>query len=181
MRIFRFIVLFPLVYAASTFADEGAAGDVAEPARPMHASAALKATSGSQVAGTVSFTETTSGVQVVAEVSGLTPGKHGFHVHEKGDCSDPEGKSAGGHFNPGGTEHGAPDADVHHAGDLGNLMAGEDGNARLEAVFEGVSLSGDDGLIGRGLIVHADPDDLSSQPTGNAGARVACAVIEAAP
>jgi Cu-Zn family superoxide dismutase len=147
---------------------------------PAAAAAALKPASGSQVNGTVSFTENTDGLRIVADISGLTPGTHGFHVHEKGDCSDPEAKSAGDHFNPGAKAHGAHDAPVHHAGDLGNLEADAKGQAKLERVVKGVSLSGPDGLIGRGLIVHANADDLKTQPSGNAGARVACGVIEAA-
>lgn len=150
-----------------------------EPA-PAAAAAALKPASGSQVNGTVNFHETAEGLHIVADISGLTPGKHGFHVHEKGDCSDPEAKSAGDHFNPTAKPHGAHDAPAHHAGDLGNLEADANGQARLERQVQGVSLSGPDGLIGRGLIVHANEDDLKSQPSGNAGARVACGVIEAA-
>jgi len=144
------------------------------------ASAALKPASGSQVTGTVNFTESAEGLRLVADISGLGAGKHGFHVHEKGDCSDPEAKSAGDHFNPGAQPHGAPDATARHAGDLGNIMADAKGHATLDTTLHGVSLSGPDGLVGRGLIVHAQEDDLSSQPSGNAGARVACAVIEAA-
>lgn len=144
------------------------------------ASAALKPASGSQVTGTVNFTESTEGLRLVADISGLGAGKHGFHVHEKGDCSDPAAKSAGDHFNPGAQPHGAPDASARHAGDLGNITADDKGHATLDTTLQGVSLSGPNGLVGRGLIVHAQEDDLSSQPSGNAGARVACAVIEAA-
>lgn len=159
----------------------GAPMESLEPApAPALAAAALKPASGSQVSGTVNFTESTEGVRIVADISGLAPGKHGFHVHEKGDCSDPDAKSAGDHFNPGAQQHGAHDAPAHHAGDLGNLEADASGQAKLERVVTGVSLSGPDGLIGRGLIVHANADDLKSQPSGNAGARVACGVIEAA-
>lgn len=144
------------------------------------ASAALKPASGSQVTGTVNFTESAEGVRVVADISGLGAGKHGFHAHEKGDCSDPEAKSAGDHFNPAAQPHGAPDATARHAGDLGNIMADASGHATLDMMLNGVSLSGPNGLVGRGLIVHAQEDDLSSQPSGNAGARVGCGVIEAA-
>lgn len=182
MRNNRLITLALLVAAAPLLADDMTAAETpAEAAPAERASAALRPASGSAVSGTVQFTQTGDGVRVVAEVSGLTPGKHGFHVHEKGDCSDPEAKSAGGHFNPGGSEHGAPEAAAHHAGDLGNLEADENGKASLDTVFEGRTLSGDAGFIGRGLIVHADADDLSSQPTGAAGARVACGVIQAVP
>lgn len=158
-------------------ADELASPDAAEPAAAAAAIAQLKPTQGHAVTGTVRFLQQEGGVQVSAAVTGLTPGKHGFHVHEKGDCSDPEGKSAGGHFNPGGHSHGAPGSATHHVGDLGNLEADENGNATLEQHLHGLQLTGEHGLIGRGLIVHADADDMSTQPTGNAGARVACGVI----
>jgi Cu-Zn family superoxide dismutase len=143
------------------------------------ASAALEPTQGSQVRGTVTFTPATGGVRVVADITGLTPGAHGFHVHDKGDCSAPDATSAGGHFNPGNAPHGAPDADKHHAGDLGNITAGEDGKAHLDQIFPFLSLSGADSIVGRGFIVHAGKDDMTTQPTGNAGARVACGVIKA--
>ncbi len=160
-------------------ADEGEVF-VPEPVAASAARAELKPTRGSQVTGSVRFTAAEGGVHVNAEVTGLTPGKHGFHVHERGDCSDPEGKSAGGHFNPEGHSHGSPASEAHHAGDFGNLIADETGVAKLDAHFHGLSLSGANSIIGRGLIVHAEEDDLSTQPTGNAGARQACAVIEAA-
>lgn len=143
--------------------------------------AQLKPTEGNTVSGEVTFKQTDSGVQVIAHVTGLTPGKHGFHIHEKGDCSAPDGSSAGGHFNPTGTDHGAPTADVHHVGDLGNLDAGEDGVATYDQTYDFLSLKEGDPncILGLGVIVHAEPDDLVSQPTGAAGARVACGVIEA--
>lgn len=169
----------PAEEPAPTGAGDSAPMESLEPSRAA-AAAALKPASGSEVSGTVSFHETADGVHLVADVSGLAPGKHGFHVHEKGDCSDPKAESAGPHFNPGGQPHGAHDAPAHHAGDLGNLEADANGQARLDRTVKGVTLSGPDGLIGRGLIVHANADDLESQPSGNAGARVACAVIEAA-
>jgi len=142
------------------------------------ATADLKALSDSGVTGKATFTTTTDGkVLVEASVSGLTPGKHGFHVHDWGDCSAPDGTSAGGHFNPDGREHGSPGVTAH-PGDLGNLVADANGRATLSLVLEQVTLdAGPLSLAGRGLIVHADPDDLMSQPVGMAGARIACAVI----
>lgn len=143
------------------------------------ASVVLEPTQGSQVRGTVAFTPAPGGVRVVADITGLTPGAHGFHVHDKGDCSAPDATSAGGHFNPGNAPHGAPDAEKHHAGDLGNITAGEDGKAHLDQVFPFLSLAGPESIVGRGFIVHGGKDDLTTQPTGNAGARVACGVIKA--
>ena len=134
------------------------------------------------ISGTVSFTPAEGGVHVVADVSGLTPGKHGFHIHQSADLSSPDLKSAGPHFNPGGTKHGGPDSEMHHAGDLGNLVADEKGHATLDRVFPGLSVSGEkDGVIGHSVVIHAGEDDLKSDPAGNSGARIAAGAIEAAP
>ncbi|HUD70869.1 MAG TPA: superoxide dismutase family protein [Dongiaceae bacterium] len=159
-------------------APPAAAAPAAAPAAATHAAATVAPTQGSTVAGTVTFTAGKSGVHVVADLTGLTPGEHGFHIHEKGDCSAPDGTSAGGHFNPAGHPHGAPGAE-HHAGDLGNITAGTDGKAHLEADFPSMSMAGADSVVGRAVIVHAGVDDLKTQPTGNAGGRLACGVIKA--
>ncbi len=151
-----------------------------QPATPMTAVAELQPTEGNSVSGEVQFAQTDSGVHVTARVTGLTPGKHGFHIHENGDCSAPDASSAGGHFNPTGVDHGAPTAAVHHVGDLGNLEAGDDGVATYDETYDFLSLNQGDqnSILGKAVIVHAQPDDLTSQPTGAAGARVACGVIE---
>lgn len=145
------------------------------------AEAVLKPTKGNQATGTVTFQETAQGVRIVAELKNLSPGKHGFHVHEKGDCSAPDAESAGGHFASGGHPHGAPEnpPDKRHAGDMGNIEAGKDGRARYERVDTVMRLRGQDSIVGRAVVVHAGPDDLTSQPSGNSGPRVACGVIEA--
>ncbi len=137
----------------------------------------LNATEGNDVTGTVHFAKTDSGVLVTVNLEGLTPGKHGFHIHEFGDCSASSGTSAGGHFNPGGHEHGDPIGETRHVGDLGNVTANEEGAAQMEHLDKHLKLNGENSIIGRSIIVHADEDDLASQPTGNAGARVACGVI----
>jgi superoxide dismutase, Cu-Zn family len=139
--------------------------------------AVLQPTKGNSVHGTVTYEAVENGVRVVADISGLTPGKHGFHIHEFGDCSADDGSSAGGHFNPGGTMHGAPTTDPRHAGDMGNIEADKDGHARLDYVDHTMKLTGEGSIIGHAVIVHEKEDDLKSQPTGNAGARVACGVI----
>lgn len=139
--------------------------------------AVLHPASGSQVMGTVTFTKTDGGVQVVADVTGLPPGKHGFHIHEFGDCSAPDATSAGGHFNPTNDPHAGHDAAKRHEGDLGNIEADSSGKAHLELTDKMMTMSGDKSIIGRGLIVHEKADDLTTQPTGNAGGRVACGVI----
>ena len=139
----------------------------------------LQATRGNTAAGTVTFVQQQGdAVMVTAKVTGLKPGReHGFHIHEKGDCSSGDGLSTGGHFNPTGKKHGPQNAE-HHAGDFPALRA--DANGTAEATFraDGLSIgSGEADIVGKGLIVHADPDDYTTQPTGNSGARVACAVI----
>jgi Cu-Zn family superoxide dismutase len=144
---------------------------------PTKAIAVLHPTSGNNVTGTVTFTASGDEVKVVADVTGLTPGKHGFHVHEFGDCSSPDGNSAGGHFNPTHKQHGAPDAVERHEGDLGNVVADSLGKAHLEWKDKVMKLSGPDSIIGRSMIVHVQEDDLKTQPTGNSGGRVACGVI----
>jgi Cu-Zn family superoxide dismutase len=143
------------------------------------ASAALTPTTGNTTTGNVRFVQAGERVQVSGEVRGLKPGaEHGFHVHEKGDCSSGDGMSAGGHFNPASAPHGRHGAGTHHVGDMPSLRADTAGVARFS--FDSASLrvgSGASDIVGKGLIVHRDPDDYTTQPTGNAGPRLACAVI----
>jgi Cu-Zn family superoxide dismutase len=141
----------------------------------------LQPTTGNTVSGWVTFESMADHVHVKAEVKGLAPGRHGFHIHEKGDCSSGDGKSAGGHFNPAGAPHAGPDAATRHAGDLGNLEANEEGIARYDGMDFVIRLSGEQSILGKGVIVHAEEDDLTTQPTGAAGARLACGVIAEAP
>lgn len=144
-----------------------------------HAMAELNPASGSNVHGTFHFYETSKGIHVVATVTGLTPGQHGFHIHEKGDCSTPDATSAGGHFNPAGMKHGGPDDAERHAGDFGNLTADASGNAKADFVDAHITFDGPTSIIGKGVIVHAKEDDLKTQqPPGNAGGRVACGSIQ---
>jgi Cu-Zn family superoxide dismutase len=139
--------------------------------------AVLHPTEGSDVSGTVTFTRTDQGIRVEGHVGGLTAGAHGFHVHEYGDCSAPDGTSAGGHFNPDGNRHGGPEDADRHVGDLGNITADESGIGIYDRVDTVIAFSGAHSIIGRGFIVHAGEDDLTTQPTGGAGARMACGVI----
>ena len=133
--------------------------------------------SGSQVQGTVTFTKTGDEMKVVADLTGLAPGKHGFHVHEFGDCSSPDAKSAGGHFNPTNAPHAGHDAEMRHVGDLGNIEADASGKAHLELTDQKMTFSGENCVLGRSVIVHEKADDLHTQPTGDAGGRVGCGVI----
>ena len=147
------------------------------PAAVTKAIAVLHPTDGNKVRGTVTFTQVGDKVKVVAHIEGLTPGNHGFHIHEWGDCSSKDGMATGGHFNPAGAPHAAPEAAQRHAGDMGNIEANQEGVAHLEFNDPVMKLSGPGSIIGRGMIVHANPDDLKTQPTGNAGGRLACGVI----
>lgn len=139
--------------------------------------AVLSPTQGNSVSGTVTFVKVQTGVKIVADVSGLTPGQHGFHVHEFGDCSAPDGASAGGHFNPSRMQHAGPDTGFRHAGDFGNLVVDASGKAHYERVDTMILLNGPNSIIGHAVIIHEKADDLKTQPTGNAGGRVACGVI----
>ncbi|HSB04085.1 MAG TPA: superoxide dismutase family protein [Thermodesulfobacteriota bacterium] len=164
------VAVAALVLGLGAWVDSGAAAD-------SKAVVVLSPTKGSAVSGVVTFTKVEGGVKIVGDVTGLTPGKHGFHIHEYGDCSAADAISAGGHFNPTQMQHGAPDASMRHAGDFGNLEADELGKAHYERVDTVISFEGADSIIGHGVIVHEKADDLTSQPTGNAGARLACGVI----
>lgn len=140
--------------------------------------ASIEARSGSQVSGSVRVSRHRGRIVMRATVAGLTPGaEHGFHLHEKGDCSAADGTSAGGHFNPHGKSHGKFGAGEHHAGDLPSLRANAKGVARVEADLSELAWDGPQGLKGRAVIVHAKADDFVTQPTGNSGARIGCAVI----
>ena len=139
--------------------------------------AVIQSTAGNTASGVVRFTEIPGGVRIVAEISGLEPGsKHGFHIHELGDMTSTDGKSMGGHYNPGNIPHALPGA-MRHAGDMGNLIADSEGVAKYSAEMRGITVAGMvDPIIGRGVVVHALPDD-GGQPTGNAGARIGYGVI----
>ena len=139
--------------------------------------AVLSPTANSKVMGTVTFMKSGGEVKVVADITGLSPGKHGFHIHEFGDCSAPDATSAGAHFNPTKHQHGAPEAADRHAGDLGNIEADASGKAHLELSDKAMKLSGAESIVGHAVIVHEKADDLKTQPTGDAGGRLACGVI----
>ncbi len=175
----------PADSSAAPAAPATAPADSTAPAQDTAATAVaeLAPTQGNETKGSISFKVVDGRVHVTGQVTGLKPGsEHGFHIHEKGDCSAPDGNSAGGHFNPAQQDHGSVASDPHHGGDIPNITANAEGVATVDApVSTNVNIGkGDDfDIIGRGLIVHADPDDYTTQPTGNAGARLACAVIKA--
>jgi Cu-Zn family superoxide dismutase len=138
----------------------------------------LQPTEGSKASGTVEFKKVADGVEITARVEGLDAnGKHGFHIHEFGDATSPDGTAMGGHFNPTGAPHAGPDADQRHVGDFGNLEADDNGVATYSRVDKHITFEGATSILGRGMIVHAGTDDLESQPTGDAGARIAQGII----
>lgn len=164
-----------VIAIASVLLFAGCAGMDAGPGATVR----LEPRSGSKVSGNLRFVEVGEKVRVTGLVTGHTPGPKGFHIHEKGDCSDDKAMNSGGHFNPHNKKHGAAGARERHAGDLGNLHFDPSGNAKVDITVDGISLSRDrpDGIIGRAVIVHAQTDDLMTDPTGNSGDRVACGVI----
>ncbi len=176
-----FICLGTVLVAALACAESGSA--VGQPAVPApaitEAIAVINPASGSSVRGTVKFVQEGDAVKVVADLEGLTPGaQHGFHIHEFGDCSVPDATSAGSHYDAAGTKHhGKPEDALKHAGDLGNITADANGKTHAEITVSGISISGGQApILGRGVIVHAKPDDFG-QPVGNAGGRIGCGVI----
>lgn len=140
--------------------------------------AEIKPAPGSEVKGLITFTAIGEGVRIVADLEGLAPGSHGFHIHEFGRC---EGNftSAGGHFNPTKAPHAGPNAAQRHEGDLGNIVADDQGKAHYDRVDTLLKLEGNDSIIGKSIIVHSDEDDFITQPTGNSGGRIGCGIIEA--
>ena len=143
------------------------------------AMATINPTQGNNVRGTVRFVQEGNSVRVIADITGLTPGEHGFHVHENADCSAPDASSAGDHFNPTKHAHAGRDAGERHVGDLGNITADANGRAVLDYLDTKLTLTGEHSIVGRSVVVHAKPDDLRSQPAGDSGARVGCGAIEA--
>lgn len=170
MKKINSILLLSLLSSTAVFAASG------KPA----AEAEMKPASGSSVRGEVTFTPEAGKLRVEAKFSGLTPGEHGFHIHEAGDCSAPDATSAKGHFNPAAKGHGHHGGAERHAGDLPNLVADAQGKARYTSLVDGLLVDGGaTNIMGRSVVVHADADDYKSQPAGNSGKRIACGVIGA--
>jgi superoxide dismutase, Cu-Zn family len=156
--------------------DGGSAAAPSGPA-PSVATATLEARSGSKITGNARVTPTASGVAVLVEVQNATPGPHGVHIHEKGDCSDPAATSAGGHFNPkAAAHHGGSGSAVRHGGDLGNVNVDSNGRGLLIIAVGDMTMSN---VVGKAVVVHEKQDDLQSDPAGNSGARIACGVLQA--
>ncbi len=159
--------------AASDSHSKESHAHAAEVEMPTHGVAVLMPTKGNKVRGSLRLTQKGDSLRINGKVSNLTPGEHGFHIHQFGDMRGTDGTAAGGHFNPEGHEHGAPGTHSH-AGDLGNIVANEDGVAEVDVTTTGTALHF---ILGRTFVVHAGKDDLKSQPSGDAGARVALGII----
>lgn len=161
---------------AGPTAEAAAEGSVFKPAQ-----ATIEPRSGNKkVQGTVQFVPEADGIRVIANIEGLKPNtNHGFHIHEKGDCSAPDASSAGGHFNPDGVAHASPGDKESHVGDMGNIKADRKGHGHIEKVFPRMSLNSRSfsNILGKSVVIHAKPDDMKSQPAGNAGDRIGCGVI----
>lgn len=176
MKTTRIILLFT-AFSSLTGIAAFAAQTPAATNTVTRAQATVEPTQANNARGTVTFTQEKDGIKVTAEITGLTPGKHGFHIHEYGDCRAPDATSAGGHFNPDHVAHAGPDAKVHHEGDMGNLVADNAGDAKYEYLDKSLSFHNAHSILGRSVIIHEHADDLISQPVGNSGARVACGII----
>ena len=166
-------LVLPLLAVSLTIAADEKKADDHEAHLPKKGIAILTPTEGNNVRGTLTLMPTAHGVHITGKVTGLTPGEHGFHIHEFGDLSAPDGTSAGGHYNPEGHMHGGPDSKERHAGDLGNIKADKDGVAVVDVKTPALLHF----IIGRAFVVHAKADDLKTQPTGDAGGRVALGLI----
>jgi Cu-Zn family superoxide dismutase len=140
--------------------------------------AVIDPTQGFEAVGAVTFAAMPEGgVRIIADIGGLKPGKHGFHIHEHGDCSAPDASSAGGHFNPTNKKHGGPDTAERHVGDLGNIEANASGFAHYDRVDTLISLDGPNSIIGKSVLIHEDEDDLTTDPSGNSGKRIGCGMV----
>jgi Cu-Zn family superoxide dismutase len=157
-------------------ADQPNAGIAAE-----YAEAEILPTEGQKVGGVIKFSRTADMVTIQGTVTGLKPGAHGIHIHAVGDCSAPDASSAGDHFEPADDPHGSPEdlPDSHHVGDLGNITAGESGEAEVNITDTEIELGGPNSVVGKAFIVHEGRDDFETQPSGNSGARIGCGVIRA--
>lgn len=143
----------------------------------VYATAVIYPTKGNTTSGTVTFSQEKDGLHVAGHITGLSQGLHGFHVHEFGNCACDDAKCAGDHFNPTAQPHGSQTSEHRHVGDFGNIEADAHGVAEFSFVDTYATLNGPHSIIGRTIIIHADPDDLTTEPSGNAGARVGCGVV----
>jgi superoxide dismutase, Cu-Zn family len=193
MKAHALVLLIPCAVLVACGRTEAPPPDVAAPVTPPAAAAPvtppptataqvmLAGASGVQVAGTLALQGGAEGVSLTGDITGLSPQTtHGIHFHEKGDCSAPDAKSAGEHFNPGGVPHGGPTTPTHHLGDMPNIQSDATGKATVGVTVTNATLGegGPNDLLGKALIVHAKADDYATQPSGNSGDRIACGVVK---
>jgi Cu-Zn family superoxide dismutase len=185
MKTWLVLAMVSLAAAAASAQMMPAASPAASPAPAAKATsgpvtravAVLHPAKDGKVEGLLTFVKAATGMKVTGRITGLAAGTHGFHIHEFGDCSAADFSSAGGHYNPTGHQHAGPAEPRRHIGDMGNIEAGADGVATVDYTDARLRFEGAHGILGRGVVVHANPDDFKTQPTGNAGGRVACGVI----
>lgn len=176
LKYFLTLIIVPIIFTACS--QEPNANQTENSVEHNELVAVIHPTEGNEVNGTVTYTREGDAVRVNATINGLgSNSNHGFHIHQYGDCSADDGTSAGGHYSPQDMQHGAPDNTERHMGDLGNLSSNQDGVATLNFTDSVIELTGESGILGRGVIVHAGEDDFETQPTGDAGARLGCGVI----
>jgi len=177
-RIFTVVSLLSVLTLAPAFADHHNKMD-GETAVAVVETTNQRLAPQDRVLGHVRFTQKNGKVHVTGRLEGLEPNStHGFHIHQYGDFTKMDGTSAGGHFNPKDTKHAGPDAPAHHAGDLGNVTADDNGVVELDMMVDFLSISaGPHAILGRAVVLHAGPDDLSSQPSGAAGPRIGVGII----
>ncbi len=180
MRMTRSSNLAAGLLAAAGIAVVAGCASTATPPADAQARATIESRSGSTVRGWAAFKDrSTGGVRIEVHIENAPPGVHGLHVHERGDCSAPDASSAGAHFNPGGMSHAAPSETRRHAGDLGNITIGANGTGRLELVSDLLTVrSGPNAVVGKAVIFHEKADDMRTQPTGDAGGRLGCGVVQ---
>ncbi len=167
-----------LVFGCAQQEDKQKKKKVDKGPKVTEAVATIHAVEGEDISGAVTFTKTDDGTEVQAELENLSSGKHGFHIHQHGNCSDRESfASAGGHYNPTDQSHGAPTADQRHVGDMGNIPVGSDGLGELTYTDNIIKLNGKHSVVGHAVVLHAGEDDFESQPSGDAGSRIGCGII----
>jgi len=146
--------------------------------RTVSAIAVISGNTPDGITGTIRFTRLKKGVRITGEIYGLTPGKHGFHIHEKGLCDRPDFTTAGPHFNPDSMKHGSTHSEQRHAGDFGNIIADDYGVAKFTYIDYSISFKGKNSIIGRSAMIHDKEDDLKTDPSGNSGGRIGCGIIQ---
>jgi Cu-Zn family superoxide dismutase len=177
MTRYKMLLLLAAAACLATVSAAAVKAAAAAPANPSSAHAQIKGAEPG-LSGTVQFIQNGAKVHVIADITGATPGQHGFHIHENGVCTAPDFKSAGGHFNPSTSPHACMPSMPRHAGDFGNVTVAADGHAHFNATVDTITLSGPNSIVGKAIIFHKGTDDCTTQPTGNAGDRAACGVIE---